>query len=98
EQELAHWRARLAGAPQVLELPTDRPRPPTQSHAGAACSFTLPRELVGRLHELSQREGATLFMTLLGAFALLLGRYSGQRQLLVGTPVANRSRAEIEGL
>jgi hypothetical protein len=98
ERELAHWRERLAGAPQVLELPTDRPRPPVESHRGAVYSLTLPRELLERLQGLSRREGATLFMTLLSGFALLLARYSGQQDLLIGTPVANRNRAEIEGL
>jgi amino acid adenylation domain-containing protein len=98
ERELAHWRGRLAGAPQVLELATDRMRPAVESHRGAFHAFALPRELVERLHGLSRREGATLFMTLLSGFALLLSRYGGQQDLLIGTPVANRSRAEIEGL
>jgi amino acid adenylation domain-containing protein len=98
ERELSHWRERLAGAPQVLELPSDRPRPAVESHRGAVYAFTLPRELMDRLQELSRREGATLFMTLLSGFALLLARYSGQQDLLIGTPVANRNRAEIEGL
>lgn len=98
ERLLAHWRSRLEGGPQVLELPTDRPRPPRASYRGARYSFTLPRELVERLHGLSRCEGATLFMTLLSAFALLLSRYSGQRDLLIGTPIANRNRAEIEAL
>ena len=98
ERELAHWRGRLAGAPQVLELPTDRARPALESHRGAFYTFSLPRELVDRLRELSRREGATLFMTLLAGFALLLSRYSNQPDLLIGTPVANRNRAEIEPL
>jgi len=98
EAQLAHWRERLAGASQVLELPSDRARPPLESHRGASHAFALPRELVERLHELSQRAGATLFMTLLSGFALLLARYSGQQDLLIGTPVANRNRAEIEPL
>ena len=84
------------GAPQVLELPTDRPRPSLESHRGANYSFTLPLELAQALRGLARREGATLFMTLLAGFTLLLSRYSGQEDLLVGTPVANRSRAEIE--
>ena len=95
---LAHWRARLAGAPQVLELPTDRPRPPVESQRGARYSFRLPLELAQALRTLARREGATLFMTLLSGFTLLLSRYSGQQDLLVGTPVANRSRAEIEDI
>ena len=98
ERELSHWRERLKGAPQVLELPTDRVRPAVESHRGASYVFALPPELVERLHHLAQREGATLFMTLLAGFALLLSRYSNQQDLLIGTPVANRNRAEIEGL
>ena len=98
EGMLAHWRERLSGAPQVLELPTDRERPVVESFRGASYSFTLPVELTEALRRLSRREGTTLFMTLLSGFALLLARYSGQQDLLVGTPVANRNRAEIEGL
>ena len=98
ERELAHWRERLKGAPQVLELPTDRARPAVETHRGAAYTLTLPKDLVDRLRELSRREGATLFMTLLAGFALLLSRYSNQPDLLIGTPVANRNRAEIEPL
>ncbi|HQY72070.1 MAG TPA: condensation domain-containing protein, partial [Pseudomonadales bacterium] len=98
ESQLSYWRERLGGAPLVLELPTDRERPPVESHRGAFHAFTLPRELVDRLQELSRREGATLFMALVSGFALLLARYSGQRDLLIGTPVANRNRAEIEPL
>jgi len=96
--QIAHWRARLAGAPQVLDLPSDRARPRVESHRGASYPFGLPRGLIDRIHNLSRREGATLFMTLVSGFALLLSRYSGQRDLLVGTPVANRNRAEIEPL
>lgn len=95
---LAHWRARLAGAPQVFELPADRPRPSMESYRGAMYSFTLPLELVDRLRELARREGVTLYMTLLSGFALLLSRYTGQKDILIGTPVANRSRTEIEDL
>jgi aspartate racemase len=98
ESQLAHWRARLSGAPQVLELPTDRVRPAVESFRGAFYSFTLPLELTDALRGLSRREGATLFMTLLSGFTLLLARYSGQQDLLIGTPVANRNRAEIEEL
>jgi amino acid adenylation domain-containing protein len=93
---LAHWRSRLAGAPQVFELPTDRPRPAVETHRGAMHPFTLPRELVEALRAFARREGATLYMTLLSGFTVLLSRYSGQQDILVGTPVANRNRAEIE--
>jgi amino acid adenylation domain-containing protein len=95
---LSHWRTRLAGAPQVLELPTDRPRPPVESHCGASYSLTLPLELADRLRGLARRDGATLFMTLVAGFTLLLARYSGQQDILLGTPVANRSRTEFEPL
>jgi amino acid adenylation domain-containing protein len=98
ERQLAFWRARLAGAPGVLELPTDQPRPPVPSHRGRRTSFTLPKALHDRLAEVSRREGATLFMTLLTAFQVLLSRYSGQTDVVVGMPVANRSRPEVEGL
>jgi len=96
ESQLGHWRARLAGAPLVLELPADRARPAVESFRGAFYWFTLPRELAEALLGLSRREGTTLFMTLLAGFTLLLSRYSGQQDLLVGTPVANRSRTEIQ--
>jgi surfactin family lipopeptide synthetase A len=96
--QLEYWRAQLTGAPQVLDLPADRPRPPMESHRGAIYSFTIPREVTERLGVLSRREGTTLFMVLLAAFDVLLWRYTGQEDLLVGTPVANRGRTELEGL
>jgi amino acid adenylation domain-containing protein len=98
ERLLAHWRSRLAGAPQVLDLPTDRPRPPVESYRGAIHSFTLPPDLVVELRALAQSTGATLFMALLSAFELLLARYSGQEDFVVGAPVANRDRPEFENL
>jgi amino acid adenylation domain-containing protein len=94
--ELAHWRDRLAGAPTVLELPGDRSRPPVESHKGSFEPFVLPLPLVDRLQQLSRREGVTLFMTLFAGFATLLGRYTGTDDLLIGTPVAGRQRAETE--
>ncbi|MBU6399476.1 MAG: amino acid adenylation domain-containing protein, partial [Verrucomicrobia bacterium] len=93
---LAHWRRRLAGAPQVLELVGDRPRPAVESNRGAVYSFSLPPELAAGLGQLGRQAGATLYMTLLAGFAALLSRYTGQEDLLVGTPVANRGRAETE--
>jgi amino acid adenylation domain-containing protein len=96
DAQISHWRSRLEGAPQVIDLPADRPRPFVESHRGAIHSFTLPLELTDALRNLSRREGATLFMTLLSGFTLLLSRYSGQRDLLIGTPVANRNRTEFE--
>ncbi len=98
EGRLAYWKQQLAGSPAVLELPTDRPRPAVQSFRGARQSFRLAPELLEKLKALGQREGASLFMTLLAAFQALLYRYSGQADINVGTPVANRDREEIEGL
>jgi amino acid adenylation domain-containing protein/non-ribosomal peptide synthase protein (TIGR01720 family) len=98
EVQLAYWRARLAGAPRALDLPTDRPRPPVPSHRGGLRSFTLEAAVTAALRDLARREGATLFMVLLAAFDVLLHRWSGQRDILVGTPVAGRTRAEIEPL
>ncbi len=98
EEQVMHWRSRLEGAPRVLELPADRPRPPMETHHGARVSFTLPRSLSMDVAALGRRHGATLYMTLLAAFDVLLSRHAGQEDLLVGSPVANRSRAEIESL
>jgi amino acid adenylation domain-containing protein len=95
--KLAYWRRQLADAPQ-LELPTDRPRPPVPSRAGASVPFDLSPELVGRLRAVARDEGATLFMTLLAGFNLLLARYAGQDDVAIGTDVANRTRAEIAPL
>jgi amino acid adenylation domain-containing protein/non-ribosomal peptide synthase protein (TIGR01720 family) len=98
ERRLAYWKQSLAGAAPAIDLPLDRPRPPVQSHRGARRSFVLPAALAGALDALGRREGTTLFMTLLAALDVLLHRYSGQDDLCVGTPVANRGRAELEGL
>jgi amino acid adenylation domain-containing protein len=97
-REIAHWRQELAGAPDLLNLPTDRPRPPVQSFRGNGLSFTLPRALATALGALAQSEGATLFMVLLAGFQALLGRLTGQEDLLAGTAVANRTPREVEGL
>ena len=98
ESQLAYWKQQLDGAPALLELPTDRVRPAVQTFRGAFQTFTLSKELCDALMILSQRQGATLFMTLLAAFETLLYRYTGQTDICVGTPVANRNRSEIEGL
>src|SRR5262249_11787771 len=98
EKQLAYWKERLAGAPAALEMPTDRPRPAVQTVHGATEPLLLSRELADRLHALCRREGCTLYMALLGAFQALLSRYSGQDDICVGTPIANRTRAETEGL
>src|SRR5205814_2359209 len=98
ERQLAYWREQLASAPLVLELPTDKPRPPLQSHRGARVRGALSPELTKALKELGRREGLTLFMVLLAGLDLLLYRYTGQRDILVGTSSGNRSRPETEGL
>ncbi|TAN46872.1 MAG: amino acid adenylation domain-containing protein, partial [Methylococcaceae bacterium] len=97
-KQMHYWRRQLAGAPPLLELPTDRPRPATRSRRGAAFRFTLADELSASLYALSRREKATVFMTLAAAFKTLLLRYSGQTDISVGTPVANRARSELENL
>jgi amino acid adenylation domain-containing protein len=98
QRQLDFWRAHLSGAPALLELPTDRPRPPVQDYAGASFGFELDAELSASLKALSQRHGTTLFMTLLAAWAALLARLSGQHDVVIGTPVANRHHAQIEPL
>jgi amino acid adenylation domain-containing protein len=98
EEQLSYWRQQLAGAPAVLELPIDRPRPPVQSFRGAALSFQLGAELSDAVKACSRREGVTVYMMLLAAFQVLLYRYSGQTEMVIGTPIANRNRVEVEGL
>ncbi len=97
EEQLAYWQAKLADVP-MLHLPIDHPRPAMQTFHGAAQSLLLSESLSSALHDLSRREGATLFMTLLTAFKVLLYRYNGQEDIVVGSLIANRNRAEIEGL
>ncbi len=96
--QIDYWKTQLAGASTVLELPTDRPRPPVQTYQGAAQSLMLPQNLSASLTELSHQEGVTLFMTLLAAFGTILHRYTGQEDILIGSPIAGRNRSEIEGL
>lgn len=98
ERLLAYWKRQLAGAPELLELPTDHPRPPIQTSHGASHHFRLSATVAERLQQLSQQEGATLFMTGLAAFAAFLARYTGQEDIVVGSPIANRTRPETEGL
>jgi len=98
EKQLDYWRRQLAGAPTVLELPTDRPHPAIQSFRGATQAFALPRTLSASLMQLARQENCTLFMLLLAAFKILLYRYTGQSDLLVGTPMAGRNRTETENL
>ncbi|MCA2709690.1 MAG: non-ribosomal peptide synthase/polyketide synthase [Microcystis sp. M015S2] len=98
QQQLDYWQKQLAGAPALLSLPTDRPRPNQQSFAGGHLPFSLSWELTEKLTQLTQEQGVTLFMTLLTAYAVLLYRYTEQEDILIGTPIANRNRSEIEGL
>ena len=98
ETQLAYWRRRLAQAPPRIELPTDRPRPAAQTFSGAVVTLDLSRELSAALKKLSQQQKCTPFMTLLAAFKTLLQRYTGQDDIIVGTPIANRTRAEVETL
>ena len=98
ETQLNYWKENLADAPELLQLPTDRPRPTVQTYQGTTQSWTIETELTEKLQAISRKNGATLFMTLLAAFATLLYRYSGQSDILIGSPIANRNRSEIESL
>lgn len=97
-RQVEYWKNCLRGAPALLELPMDRPRPAVQTYVGGSVSSNLDPELTRRLGDLGQAEGATLFMTFLAAFQLLLHRLSGQDDIVVGMPIAGRNRVEIEGL
>ncbi|MBD2790343.1 non-ribosomal peptide synthetase, partial [Xenorhabdus sp. DI] len=92
------WRAQLEGAPALLELPTDRPRPAVQTYAGNQISFHLDARLLASLKQLGQRHNSTLFMLVLTAWSLVLARLSGQDEIVIGTPVAGRQHHELEGL
>ncbi|MDH1010961.1 amino acid adenylation domain-containing protein [Pseudomonas nicosulfuronedens] len=98
ERQLAYWKQQLGDESLLLTLPGDRPRPLVQSYRGATFDFELPRELSEALRDLARGQGATLFMLILAAYQLLLSRYSGQRELRVGVPIAGRGRAESERL
>jgi amino acid adenylation domain-containing protein len=98
DEQIEYWRGQLAGAPALLEMPLDRPRPPVQSFRGRRSRHQLPAELSGSLLKLGRSQGATGFMTLLAGFQALLHRYSGQESVVVGTPIANRERTELERL
>lgn len=95
---LAYWRAQFTPPPPFLALPTDRPRPAVQSHRGARRRARVPADAIGPLRSLAQKEGSTLFMTLLTAFAIVLQHRTGQDDLTIGTDAANRPRADVEGL
>ncbi|HXQ70779.1 MAG TPA: amino acid adenylation domain-containing protein [Pyrinomonadaceae bacterium] len=98
EEQLSYWREKLSGALPVLELPADRLRPAVQGYEGATEALDLPETLTRKINKLSNDEGATLFMTLLAAFKVLVHRYTGQTDICVGIPIANRNRAETEKL
>ncbi|HEY7350647.1 MAG TPA: amino acid adenylation domain-containing protein [Ktedonobacterales bacterium] len=98
EDQLTYWKQQLADAPAVLDLPTDHPRPAIQTFRGAVHNFRLSRALTEQIQTLSQQEGATIFMTLLAAFNVLLSRYTGQEDIVVGSPIANRNRSEVQEL
>jgi amino acid adenylation domain-containing protein len=98
EQQLAYWTDQLAGVPQLLELPTDYPRPAMMRYQGKRLQSTLDADLTLQIKQLSQQHGVTVFMTLLAAFKVLLYRYSGQTDLVVGSPIANRTHHQTENL
>lgn len=98
EKQINYWKKQLAGSPPLLELPTDRQRPAVQTFNGSKETIRLSKELSGALLELSRKEGVTPFMTLLAAFQTLLHRYSGQDEILVGSPIANRTHSKMENL
>jgi Condensation domain/TubC N-terminal docking domain len=98
EKHLAYWKEQLRGSPPLLDLPTDHPRPTQQTFRGALRPLHLSAALTRALTALSQQAGATLFMTLLAAFKILLARYTAQADIVVGTPIAHRTRVELEPL
>jgi amino acid adenylation domain-containing protein len=98
ERQLAHWRERLAGAPLLLELPTDHPRPPVHGQRGDRLELWVPAATLAALKALSQERGVTLFMTLVAAWATFLHRFTGECDIVLGTPIAGRNRLELEGL
>jgi thioesterase domain-containing protein len=98
DRQIRYWQDRLAGAPRVLDLPTDRSRPAVQNFRGASVSLGLPKALADALDSFAQREGATLFMVLLAAFQVVLSRWSGQQDIVIGTPIAGRTDRRVEGL
>lgn len=96
--QIAYWTEKLKSSPAILPLPTDRPRPAVQTFVGTYWSFTISPELTNELRLLSRRQGCTLNMTLIAAFQVLLARYTAQEDICIGSPIANRNRAETEGL
>ncbi|HET8910061.1 MAG TPA: amino acid adenylation domain-containing protein [Ktedonobacteraceae bacterium] len=97
-QQLAYWRQQLAEIPTIVTLPGDHPRPATSSSVSAEYNFEIPPNTVARLKEISTRQNATLFMTMLATFNVLISKLSNQNDIVVGSPIANRTRPELEGL
>ena len=97
DEQLSYWRKQLDGL-TVLELPTDKPRPLTQTYNGAYKYISIPTQVIGSLKSLSQQERATPFMILLASFKVLLSRYTNQKDIAIGTPITNRTQLEIEKL
>ena len=98
DKSVSYWKKQLAGAPSLLELPTDRPRPPSQGFSGARQPLVIPQELTDSLRALGEQQNATLFMVLLAAFKVLLFRHAGQQDIIVGVPIAGRNKPEIENV
>jgi amino acid adenylation domain-containing protein len=98
QRQLDYWTTKLAGAPTLLQLPSDRPRPADQSYRGLTYRFAVPASIASRLHDLARSAEATLFMCLTAAFNVLLSRYCAQSDICIGTPIANRNRSETESL
>lgn len=98
DKQVSYWKEKLAGAPSLLELPADRPRPPVQSFHGARHPVVIPQELTESLRELGESQNATLFMTLLAAFEVLLFRHTGQDDIVVGVPITGRNNPELANL
>src|SRR6266436_782125 len=98
EQELSYWRTQLDDSPLMMNLPTDRPRPPVMTYQGDALPIVVPEELTGKLRNLTRSAGTSLFMTLLASFQMLLSRYTGQDDIVVATPVAGRRSVDTEDL
>ena len=98
DEGLGYWKEQLAGIPERLELPTDRSRPAVQTFEAEACHVMLSAEQAAKLKQVSRENQATLYMTLLAAFGVLLARYSGQDDIVVGSPIANRQEEQLEEL
>ncbi len=98
DEQLSYWKEKLEEIPQAIDLPFDKPRPPHQTHNGDHLRFGLPKELSKKLADLAREKDITLFMLMLAAFDVLLSKYSGQDDIVVGTPIAGRNRPETENL